>query len=339
MSSDNEAILDYLVKTDKGDYNLTIIKKFSYPNTKSNILTFVHKNTQQVGCFSDKSVTIDELWLKDPISLRADSYTVLLGGLQKGCVEITFTNPNNIRPDIRERLNIDYGVATIQHINTGKQCNIDGTLPEGTGTKHMVMTAMYIVYHTFHWINRFKLRDFSYKDCMDGDKSTAFSVLRMSLVLHGKTWYEKTFNAKLSGKNYEQYISGVRKLEIPSEKIPWDDFNTIIKNKLTRNKEVVEAVYKRTDTYKAFFSELSKSLSKTELCLTIQPWLNDFVDYVLGFYIESLGDWSIDGKKLENDEYRPIRLEPYKTKAPNYLYNNYKEFLKTRVVRGGYQFF
>jgi hypothetical protein len=157
MSSDNEVILDYLVKTDKGDYNLTIIKKFSYPNTKSNILTFVHKNTQQVGCFSDKSVTIDELWLKDPISLRADSYTVLLGGLQKGCVEITFTNPNNIRPDIRERLNIDYGVATIQHINTGKQCNIDGTLPEGTGTKHMVMTAMYIVYHTFHWINRFKL--------------------------------------------------------------------------------------------------------------------------------------------------------------------------------------
>jgi hypothetical protein len=30
MSSDNEVILDYLVKTDRGDYNLTIIKKFSY---------------------------------------------------------------------------------------------------------------------------------------------------------------------------------------------------------------------------------------------------------------------------------------------------------------------
>ena len=265
------------------------------------------------------------------ISELCYSYNLYFGGSKKGCVEITIYNYNN-----PYQTNT---AADIVSIESEESCNISGNLKKGRGTLHMVNTALNICIRMFPWVKTFKFIDTSHKNCIDNTLTTGVSLSAYSIALYSKTWYEKSFGAEVMDlndrKKYREHIERLNKAEYKN--MPWSIFyNKFIVNfgrnspKSISNLEIINGTYESTKTYREFFDLLQYRIeNKEELCMTLQPWIENLIKYLfdaeLSLNSELSKSWIINSSSVKDVEFETPAIVTL------------KDIKYTGGTRGGYK--
>jgi hypothetical protein len=215
--------------------------------------------------------TLSILTVYDDETKKDIRYNVSIGGKKKGCVNILVNGKHGI-------LGLNK-FAELSFIQYDKRCNMNASLETGKGTKHMLKTALSIVFKLYPWIDGITLVDVSGKMC--NPKGHEISLSRMSIALHGKTWYERHFNARLGNENLRKiYKNRLKFLTVKSSKPKtYTEFSGFFSIK--GNNEVAKAIYETSDTFRSFFKTLKSHMTESELCEYMFPWITEFIDAIL----------------------------------------------------------
>jgi hypothetical protein len=242
----------YLLKTKYTDYYVTIITNYHY--------------------FTNKP----------------SNYTLFLGGLKKGCVEISIDANNTA----------DTSIATMTSIKYFP------TLEAGIRTQHMINTALSLLINEFPHIKSIKFDD------------TEVSLAHYYIALFGGTWYEKKFQALLlDTSDREQYYNKLKLLYDKNYKCNYVDF--ISKYRFTHNTNI-ENLYNLSDTYRDFFDKLKQYFSNKEsLCDFLQTWIEDFINSIMTNSKYLKGTWIINKNDIKIIEYE--NKKPLKNNIPLYM--------------------
>jgi len=199
-----------------------------------------------------------------------------INGNNIGCIDITVSK----LPIYKNGKIVNKMIASLNKIQSDESCNIYNNLESGVGTRNMIYTALNVVCYLCKGITEFSLVDTSQKECIKNNSGTNISLSSYYIALYGKTWYESILNARLEDQSsYENYTQNLLKLKNKSIVLPWNDLIERVKElKTTKNKEILERIYKSSETYQEFFNNLKIAIpDKEELCLTLRGWLEKFI--------------------------------------------------------------
>jgi len=193
-------------------------------------------------------------------------YVINLGAKEKGCV--------SIEASTKKQKIIPYNVAHIIYVKYDKSCNRSETLQSGTGTRHMITTALNITKKLCPWIDKFEFDDASAKLCTKNGPEISLSYLY--IALYGKTWYEQHFDAVLKNEVHNEYYKKCLK-KLRSKKFkeisPYTTINPLFNINLPKP---CVTLYDNSSTLKDFFSRLLETYSKETICTILAPWLERF---------------------------------------------------------------
>ena len=191
-------------------------------------------------------------------------YRIILDGKEKlDCIEIYIYNNDT--------------TAKLQQIDYDKQCNLQGNMENGVGTKDMINASLYAIKHIFkEKITNIKLDDCSILKCSNGRTP---GLRYYNYAFKGQTWYESNFSALPANTKLEKSYRKVKDFLIKDKTNSTEWFEKII-NHLEQNtiKNLLE-LYVKTETYKDFFDLLKKEY-------TINYCLKEF-DWVEKIFIEN----------------------------------------------------
>ena len=201
--------------------------------------------------------------------------------------------------------------ASLESIRYLKKCNITNDLKRGLGTRDMLNTALeFVKLKSPKKFSYFKLNDLSY---LDRDNSERVNLFVSHLLLDGKTWYEKYFNAKFSPrindpKVYKNYIilynESLDRLVNPDFKdtISIDDFEYIIGKRLGDD---IRLIYINANNFVDFFNLVLKLFNNDykQFNHFIKQWAERFLKETIfngnSFLMNDY--YRIDINKLEYD--------------------------------------
>lgn len=199
-------------------------------------------------------------------------YTLDLGGRKRGCVSIRIPTLSSAIPG-----RSDATQAVLKYVQYNPMCsaNSDRDLISGFGTKHMLKTALFFAKELCPNtdIKSFRYMDVSHKLCPDG---VSVDLPYFMIALHGKTYYEKNFFARLEeDSDYEQYNAALLHLNsVPRETMPFDTFvGTFI---LNEHQIVLQPLYDEAKTFTDFFHSIRVNYADT-ICQLMHGWVNRFV--------------------------------------------------------------
>jgi hypothetical protein len=200
----------------------------------------------------------------------------------------------------------------------------------------MVNTALNLVARMFNWIQIFRFNDTSRKNCSPFENSPSVSLSSLSIALYGKTWYEKNFKAMIEYPvDREKYYNDIKKLSDTSFKqmFTWNYFyNEFINSNVVNielfkvssiNLDLVETIFNETNTFREFFDKLHYTIKDKEmLCLTLQPWIDKFINFVTSSDTKTLNlslmkHWVIDANNITKIKFNTPDL--LTVKNPKYI--------------------
>lgn len=221
-----------------------------------------------------------------------------LGGIKKGCVQITVKLADPGNKDERFRNVKDSDVAYVSWIGHAEECSLTSDMPSGVGTRHMVRTAFSIVQAHFGDVKKFKLMDSSEINCLPLDRKVSLADIQLSL--HGKTYYERYFGAYLEFEpirtDYYERVESMRRSTLDPFELFCSQFK--IPNDY---KSCIEKPYNESSSYAEFFQKLREQC-EFEYCFMTSEWLERFlVDKLTNRYKNN--DWIIDMAKVKPVQY------------------------------------
>jgi hypothetical protein len=255
-------------------------------------------NNTSLSCYTVKNgrytYIVNVLTKRDFKSKKPISYNIDVGGRMKGCVTITVEAPE-LHVDPRFAfLEASKLLAFMSWIGYNPKCNIntDDPLAKGSGTRHMLTTAMAYVLQQYDWIKGFRFDDMSTIVC--GNRHV--SLPHISIATHGQTYYEKTFHAQLEDDvQMNEYQNKIAMMHDPNMKPP-------IQYALQGfcKPDWVYVIYKEAKTISEFFigvKQFSLTNETITFCEIMDAWGNAILDKF--FNIEPLvmhNKWKIENR-------------------------------------------
>jgi hypothetical protein len=218
--------------------------------------------------------------------------TYRIGGDYEKCVTVSYKYKDNIPIE-----------ASIPHLLYEPECSIGSTLERGGGSEIMIKTLLRHAYSEIPSLPFFVFDDMSKIDCLPKDiaKPPERKILRplnlayFSIAYHGKTWYEMRFNAEMKDKErYVKYRDRLQFLTNPADKPDFERFLEIAQPP-DEQIEMLQSLYKETETYRDFFN----AIPKEKRCNMLYYWLTTFMKYYIGdVYTEN--DWVMNVNTFDN---------------------------------------
>ena len=198
-----------------------------------------------------------------------------IGGITRGCVNMTFSSFND-------------NTLHINSIDYNERCSVRGKqLARGDGTRKMINAALtYMLKHPKfgHQIEHITLNDASNVPCIVGDNNIReVSLMYSYIALKGKTWYESRFSAVIRDvtlkKSYEACIQKLYdplfKASVTSnsmyDRMIAERINTHVANDLT-------TLYSDSSTLNEFFNRIHRDHT---FCVVTYRWIDIFIDFVI----------------------------------------------------------
>ena len=210
----------------------------------------------------------------------SNSFYLHLGGTSKGCVIIYIDDYKMTDTAILETIKYD------------SKCNITEDLEEGTGTKHMIFTALNILMYYFPRLKYVKLHDSSFKNCYRGDKNGATPSMVLAtyfMLFHKKTWYDSLFGAKPIKPEYKiNYTEFLERMDSIPITLPFLRFiNTYFRDRdlkyvvdlNNRYNLQLDKLYSSSKTYSELFHTVKEKIGdKEEVCIFFGIFLFRFMN-------------------------------------------------------------
>jgi hypothetical protein len=252
-------------------------------------------------------------------------HTLSIGGNKSNCVSVSINTPDSL---LVERGYHKLDEATLPILAWDSQCAISPKLERGTGTIHMIQTALSEAKKRYPYVKLFTLTDNSTITC---DNNKAITLLFFSIAEHSKTWYERHFGAYiLDPMLRKRYTNGITILNDASLKLDCDGFETLIKSyTTTENISSLKSYYTSTKTYTEFFKQLLEKEGKRNLCVYIVNWVDIFFTYIFQFDPTTVL-WAIPADSVESV---PIIEETRLNAKPKNQSGGHKTQRKNRAKR------
>ena len=264
----------------------------------------------------------------DPISKLDLSYDVLMGGKLKGCVQIMVKSKHHNDFD-----RSDKSIAQLLSVKYDKNCDNKGTLETGTGTQHMIRTAFNIVLRWFPWIRSFSFTDASSKHCRPNGQEV--SLAQYYMALHGQTWYERNFKARIYNDFlWEKYKKQREILQDPEIKpIKYNKMRGLFN--LPKDKEKSK-LFESSRTLGDYFRVLNDTMDKESLCDYLEPWIERFVDMIMDEHINRF--WKVLWI-IYVDDIQPVSFkDPWTSSISSDLYDSISFGKRLNGQEGGFYF-
>jgi hypothetical protein len=189
---------------------------------------------------------------------------IKIGGHSRQCVAI----------DVYDQINAAYMAGFSYH----KKCNLTEDLVRSEGTRNMMMASLAYVLQVYPKLIGVTLRDNSKILCNNGIK---IPLYYLSLILHGSTWYEKHFGAKLEeGEQRKKYRN--MKAYLKGNMMKSSEFLKVIgcDAKAFRFADLYKECQRRCDSYMQFFAALNKEHGECSIYTEYGGWLEKFMDNI-----------------------------------------------------------
>jgi hypothetical protein len=181
-------------------------------------------------------------------------------------------------------------LAEVSHLKYKQECSIQKTLQKGIGTRNMFLTALTFCSKITPGIQSFQFKDFSEKECENGAN---IHLGYYSLVMNGKTWYEKNFGAHLKFPLFQNMFIQEKQKLFQKDCIGVDLSDILESNQVhTLLKQQLIKIYSESQHYSDFFKKIHEKYGMLMMCEIMQPWIRDFMrklDFEKYFYM----DWEI----------------------------------------------
>ena len=239
--------------------------------------------------------------------------TIRTGGDYK-CVTISYKYQNNTPIS-----------ASIPLLSYEPECAVGSSLQKGTGTETLIKTAISYAYSQETSVPLFTFDDTSHIDCFEIDltikpprkQRKPLNLAYLSIAYYGKTWYERTFHAKMSDETkYARYRNSLSFLTDPSTKV---DFRRFLELVQPTNEQILylEQKYNSASTYREFFN----SIPRSQRCDQLFGWINPFMRYYLADVFSEKG-WVIDARLINTQRGGSTRK---RNRASQMIVYNYSE--------------
>jgi len=260
------------------------------------------------------------------ISKGVGTDTVSIGGKKGECVNVAINTPESLAVK-REYHFID--TATIPILAWDSKCAIDKDLAKGSGTIAMINTVLSETMKRYSYVKVFTFTDNSHITCSNGKE---ISLLSLSVIEYGKTWYERHFNAFIDDLNLNRkYKNGIKIMNDPELKMSFTDFKNTIKS--YTNPSTVESLkphYESSATYFMFFKFILDTVGKTGLCILVIDWIDIFVSHIFQFNPNG-ALWAIRSSSIGPVQ---IKNETQLTKKPRNQNGGGAEYIRSGISQG-----
>ena len=260
------------------------------------------------------------------ISKGVGADIISIGGNKGECVNVAINTPESLAVQ-RGYHRVD--VAAIPTLAWNAKCAIDKDLAKGSGTIAMINTVLSETIKRYSYVKLFTFRDNSHITCSNGKE---ISLLSLSVVEYGKTWYERYFNAFIDdSKLNKQYKNGIKIMNDPELKMSFTDFKNTIKS--YTNASTVESLkphYESSATYFMFFKSILDMVGKTGLCILVIDWIDMFILHIFQFNPNG-ALWAIRSSSIG-----PVQIEneTQLTKKPRNQNGGGAEYIRRGISQG-----
>ena len=203
-------------------------------------------------------------------------------------------------------------------------CEVNGRKISGEDTVVMTDLGFTILKQLYPNVDPIiTLRDSSKFTCnLPINKHVTLSTMIYNLLIYGKTFYQRRFNARLKYREsepaYDAFINARHNPEMFKKTY---DFNNVDLNK------AFKPILERTETWAEFFTELNNTYGRNT-CALLHSWYLDVYGFLAKEPIHT--DWTIDISTRPPIEYTiTVRNKSKNYTKKSYVYNPY-EFI------GGY---
>ena len=211
--------------------------------------------------------------------------------------------------------------ATLDWLGTDKGgCEIDNKDIRGSNTIIMTDLGFTILRQLYPNVNPLvKLIDSSKFRCdLPTDRPVSISNMIYNLLLSGKTYYQRNFNAKLRyAKSEEAYNNFIENRENPNM------FDKSYNFRVEELNEMLRPIMKASNNWSEFFEKLYRKFGR-QTCVVIHEWYLNIYGYLAQQAIHT--EWTIDISNRENVEYTISsrnNSRNYTRKA--FIYNPYED--------------
>lgn len=199
-----------------------------------------------------------------------------IGGPKLYCIHATVNKPESI---FVQRGMDKLHIGSIEQIYYNKQCSLEHNFTKGIDTNMIINLLCQYVRDKYPYVTHLKFNDASHRAC---DNGIEVSLMVMTFLYSGMTWYQKNFHAIVVPEQIARYNKIITNYNEQKEKYSWNSFNEIfIKGKLPLHEHEMEALYNSAETWLDFFTPLMEKIDISEFCNFISPWLPKFIDIIL----------------------------------------------------------
>jgi hypothetical protein len=186
------------------------------------------------------------------------------------------------------------------HVRDGG-CSLGNTPIRGEQTQKMLYLLFTLLKVRFPDAKTVKLIDTSSIQCTLSDgKTRSMPLMKSSLLLYGKTYYERKFKARPRHTTAAEDLELFRKNYIdPTRKPATFYFNN------PDLQELLYPIYEATQTWKEFIDVLHTRYTTTNICKIIYPWVLQAIYAISEKEITTY--WEIDIDMLPNIHYTTLQ--------------------------------
>lgn len=206
---------------------------------------------------------------------EGDIYTFRMGGDYDNCINISI----NINVDNNTWRSLPLAWAHIINIKYEPECRLNGILQHGGDVVDMIKLALQYINYIFPEITVFELKDNSNIECEPlaaelkppRKPVKPLSLSALYVLLHGKTWYERHFNAELKPEKYLNYKQNIQVFSNPINK-PIEYLNRYVNNMTT-----IDLLRPYYDNHKSWHEFINK-IPRNKRCKLLYNWISTFVN-------------------------------------------------------------
>lgn len=201
---------------------------------------------------------------------------IYIGGPKLYCIHATINKEDS---RLVQMGFLKLAIGTIEQIYYNKQCSLEHNFTQGIDTNMIIILLCQYVRDKYPYVTHLKFNDASHRSCENG---TEVSLMVMTFLYSGMTWYQKNFHAIIVPDEMGRYNKIVKKYDDEKKKYSWDAFNEIfIKGSLPLSEEKMKTLYDNAKTWMDFFKPLMEEIKIAEFCNFISPWLPKFINSIL----------------------------------------------------------
>lgn len=191
--------------------------------------------------------------------------------------------------------------AVLQTLEFHESCDTNQKLKRGTGTVHMFKSSIMLLKQLFPYLKKVSFTDSSMITCM---REVKVDLQSYYIALHGKTWYEKQFDATPTEEFNADYTRCKKEFLLFLKSKP--EYNILMRNVKPFVVTTLLPLYNKSKNLESFIYNVNKDYD----CFMFQDWLFSSLIQYIPFIQRIVWEINVDKLIMQNVKIESLNMRP-----------------------------